>query len=173
MRMPRMVLVLATICALGAPGRLFAQPPPVFVSLDNVPRREFGFTGSLWGLAHGEEGMSAGGRYSRNLTDDLALEFGVDVGGVGGRAFALPLAQLRLKNLGALGYRPGFLTVGIARPFSGHDAPWASGDRLFVLGAGAQGAVTGDLALRFDAQAMIGDRNLGVRLMISIVGGRD
>jgi hypothetical protein len=170
--MRRLILITGFIMAVGSATPAFAQP--VYVSLDHVPKREFGAAVSLWGWSKSEgEAGSVAGRYSRNLNDHLALEAAFDVGGMHGRAFTLPSVQVRWRNAARPASGP-FFTMGLARGFADRDLDWVPRGRLLTFGGGVQGPITGDLALRFDLQVMVDDHSRGaIRLMVGILGGRD
>jgi hypothetical protein len=170
--MTRLILIAGFLGLVAGAKPALAQP--VVVSYDNLPKREFGVTASAWdwSRSHGEAG-SIGGRYSRNLTDILAVEGGFDIGGMDGRAFAMPSVQVRVRSSTRPTVGP-FFTMGLATSLADEDLDWLPRGRLLTIGGGIQGPVSGDLALRFDLQ-MIGDEHgrAGFRMMVGILGGRD
>jgi hypothetical protein len=157
-------LVLVAPSEALAQGRHYGSWAPFA-----APPREVSASISGWSLMNETPARSIGGRFSRNLSNEVAIEADVDVGRAEHRRFGVGTVQLRVTRGAG---RPGFLTAGFVYGVASRRHPNAPRDNGFSVGGGVLLPVTASAALRGDARFMLFRRNYGaVRLTGALTVG--
>ena len=159
---------LALVMVLGVPAISGAQPLFGSWVQRDPPPREVSFSGATWALLNFERARSVAVTYSRNLSDDFALEGSLDVASAKGGPFGLLAVQTRfsLTDRG-----PQFATLGYTYGVASRRNADAPRDGGFSIGGGVLVPFrrTQEAALRADAQFMLfGRRHAAIRLTLGV-----